>query len=305
MPERTYSEEEIAEIIKRAAEIESGQLSKKRPSGDLPGLSIEELSEIATEAGLDPENVRKAALQIDQPAVKKSSDTDGDEIFAEQWVKGGLTKEATDLAIADLNHRYGASHERESWRDNILNAGSGESAKKSTVQRTGKNVEWKVVDDYGSVSIRVLLQQRNRDIRIRVSKKSTWGTAFTDMDGDLFDYLSYIPYLAGFGLLISLPYSFFISAMVAIVAFTLLKLTLEPGARRLAKEMGYSESSTKGKRADRHRREVENIAEDLARLLGVPSSEPEGSSRIEIPDSDEKSQNSETRSGDTQEKDRG
>lgn len=305
MPERTYSEEEIAEIIKRAAEIESGQLSKKKATGDLPGLSIEELSDIATEAGLDPENVRKAAMQIDQPAAKKSSNTDGDEIFAEQWVKGELSKEATDLAIADLNHRYIASHERESWRDNILNAGSGESAKKSTVQRTGKNVEWKVVDEYGSVQVRVLLQQRNSDIRIRVSKKNTWGTSLSDLDGDLFDYLAYGPHLAGFALLFLLPYSIFINAVVAIVAFTLLKLTLVPGARRLGEVMGFTESSTKVKRSDRKRREVESVAEDLARLLGVTNSEPESSGRVEIPDLEEKSKNSETRSGDSREKNRG
>lgn len=302
MSQRTYSEEEIAEIIKRAAEIESGQLSKKRASGDLPGLSIEELSEIASEAGLDPENIRKAALQIDQPAAKKSSKTDGDEVNAEQWVTGELTKEATDLAIADLNHRYGASHERESWRDNILNAGSGESPKKSTVQRTGKNVEWKVVDEYGSVSVRVLLQQRNSDIRVRVSKKSTWESAFTDMDGDLFDYLSYVPYLAGFALVLALPYSFFISAVVAIIAFTLLKLTLVPGAKRLANGLGYSESSTNEKRSDRHRREVESVAEDLARLLGSPKNEPESSGRVELPDSERKSENTESRSGGNRER---
>ena len=305
MPKENYSEKEVARIFKRAAELESKQSNDFDSIEGGPGLSLDELSQIAIDAGLDPENVRKAALQLDQPAVERSSDTDGNEVFAEHWVKGELTKEATDLAIADLNHRYGASHERESWRDNILNAGSGESTKKSTVQRTGKNVEWKVVDEYGSVSVRVLLQQRNSDIRVRVSKKSTWGTALTDMNGDLFDYLSYVPYLTGFAVLISLPSSFFISAIVAILAYTLLKLTLEPGARRLAKAVGYSETSTKEKSSDRHRREVERVAEDLARLIGVSKSEPESPGRIELPDTESKIEDSETKSGGSREKDRG
>jgi len=116
MPERTYSEDEIAIIIRRAAKIESGRLREQNPTGDLPGLNLEELSKIAIDAGLDPENVRQAALQLDQPESNQNTITSKNEVFSEHWVDGKLTDELIDLVISDLNHRYSASHERKMER---------------------------------------------------------------------------------------------------------------------------------------------------------------------------------------------
>ncbi|REL38431.1 hypothetical protein DYD21_00300 [Rhodohalobacter sp. SW132] len=294
MSQRTYSEEEIAEIIKRAAEMESGQLSEKNAPGDLPGLNLDELSEVAAEAGIDPENVRKAAHQLDQPVPDQSTPPSKNEVFAERWVKGKLTEESIDLIISDLNHRHNATHKRKSWRENILEDGEDE-LEKSTVQRTGQSVEWKYSDDYyEGVEYRVLIQPRKDQFRIRASMKGLWGSNLGDSyyEDDPIEYLSYVPYLAGAVALFSLPYSFLLNLIVAILAFSFLQLTLVPAAKKLSDRFADSGSSKREKRIDRFKREVEQVADELVQLTGGSTVSTENTGRIELPDSKENEQNS-------------
>lgn len=58
---RRYSEEEFALILRKASEI---QLSEGRPKGTPEagsGLTLQEIRSIASEAGIDPEAVTRAA----------------------------------------------------------------------------------------------------------------------------------------------------------------------------------------------------------------------------------------------------
>lgn len=57
---RRYSEEEVGELLRRATELQ-----QTRPSSPSEGgLTLEELQEIATEAGIDPRYVRRAAAEL-------------------------------------------------------------------------------------------------------------------------------------------------------------------------------------------------------------------------------------------------
>lgn len=60
---RRYTEQEVALVIKRAAELQSqaSQVVEQEQSG----LSLVELQQIAREAGLDPALVRRAATELD------------------------------------------------------------------------------------------------------------------------------------------------------------------------------------------------------------------------------------------------
>jgi hypothetical protein len=58
--ERTYSDSEVALVLKRAAELEQRRGS---PRGE--GLTLAQLEDIAREAGLDPSLVAEAALELD------------------------------------------------------------------------------------------------------------------------------------------------------------------------------------------------------------------------------------------------
>ena len=71
MPERRYSDEEVAEIFARATEAEHSTPRRLRAA---EGMTITQIQEIGREAGIAPELVVRAAHSLDQPAqpaVKK------------------------------------------------------------------------------------------------------------------------------------------------------------------------------------------------------------------------------------------
>lgn len=284
MSQRTYSEKEVAEIIKRAAELESGKLASEHD--DRSGLSLEELSAIAVEAGIDPENVREAARQLNSPAKRSHLTIASDELVAERWVPSELTDELADLVIADLNHRYNTNHIKKSWKDNILEDGDDESAGKSRVHRTGNSIEWKYSDEDKKEEVRALIQPKKNQIRIRVSKRYNREATYPGLDSSIMGYLSYIPFLAAFVVLISLPYSFFLNAIMAILTFTILQLGMIPAAKKMTdkwsgrKEKGDLE--IKRKKSDKFEMEVNEVADDLARLLSSSKAREENSDGLEI-----------------------
>jgi len=160
MAKENYSEKEVARIFKRAAELESKQSNDFDAVEGGPGLSLDELSQIAVDAGLDPENVRKAAGELSPSGQQKTdsqtSTVKENEVIAEQWVDGDFTDDLADLVIADLNHRYNATHEKVSWMDNIMNDASLDTDQQSKVKRTGKSLEWQKLSEMGTEDIRVL-----------------------------------------------------------------------------------------------------------------------------------------------------
>src|SRR5687768_15855276 len=69
MAERRYTEEEVAEIFRAAADT---QVTRRNVDASA-GMTLAELQDIGREAGLDPDAVAHAARMRDQPAVVKSS----------------------------------------------------------------------------------------------------------------------------------------------------------------------------------------------------------------------------------------
>ena len=57
---RRFNEKEVALIIKRASELQTETTSESNT-----GMSLAELEQVAREAGLDPELVRRAAADLD------------------------------------------------------------------------------------------------------------------------------------------------------------------------------------------------------------------------------------------------
>jgi len=63
--DRKFSEEEVALIIKRAAELQQTQQIESEPSN---ALTLSEVEQIAREAGIDPKLIRQAAHGLDRPS---------------------------------------------------------------------------------------------------------------------------------------------------------------------------------------------------------------------------------------------
>lgn len=63
--QRKFNDEEVALIIKRAAELQQTQQTESEPS---TALTLTEVEEIAREAGIDPKLIRQAAHGLDRPS---------------------------------------------------------------------------------------------------------------------------------------------------------------------------------------------------------------------------------------------
>lgn len=243
MPHRTYTEEEVAALFNRAAEM---QVHGHRPDGRA-GLTLEEVAAIAADAGLDPEHVRLAASELERPARRRKAETrvTSSEIVAERWVQGHLDDDAREDLVAELRHLYDDS----SWEA----YGMG-SHGKSTVQTIGRSIEWQHTNPWYGTRRRVLIQPRQYGVRIRVAQSNPYSgtaTGWTPM---------YAPMVALFAGFIAAPAtgSWLIGIAIALGLLIVLTPLMTAMTRRSR---------------DRHRGQVEELADSIAGHV-VPSHAP-------------------------------
>lgn len=171
MPDRIFSEEEVQKLIKRAAELEAERTVSGR-GREKNGLTIEELKNIASETGLDPELIEKAASEMDTlaPDYRENVRVSREEIASEIWFDRQPDRETMDVLVTELNHIYGTTDDL-NWWDNLWGTHEG----KAKVRRTSNTTEWNYKTEAGIHSTRVLMQQRGDRFRIRVSKRQFYG----------------------------------------------------------------------------------------------------------------------------------
>ncbi|AXI99546.1 hypothetical protein CYPRO_0259 [Cyclonatronum proteinivorum] len=177
MSDRLFSEEEVAKVIRRAAELEAARSRNAKGSSNA-GLSVKELEEIASASGLDPELVRQAATELDSSestphtaSPEGKAIIDGNEIYAESWIDANAEPALIDLLITELNHKHGTSEDDVTWWNNL----TGDYPGKARVKRNKHATEWIYTDSWQMSTTRVLFQGRNGRLRIRVSKRDTYG----------------------------------------------------------------------------------------------------------------------------------
>lgn len=93
-----YSEKQAGAILRRAAE-----LSEASAAGESTGVSLADMERIAGEIGIQPEHVREAASQVDQPEAGPVSGT----VDLERVVPGELTDEVWEDVVAQLRRTFG------------------------------------------------------------------------------------------------------------------------------------------------------------------------------------------------------
>lgn len=171
MSNRIFSEEEVQKLIKRAAELEAERTVSRRGRED-NGLTIDELKNIASDTGLDPELIEKAALELDttQPDYNEKVRVSREEITSEIWLDRQPDRETMDVLVTELNHLYGTTDDL-NWWENLWGTHEG----KAKVKRTANTTEWNYKTEAGVYSTRVLMQQRGDRFRIRVSKRQFYG----------------------------------------------------------------------------------------------------------------------------------
>ncbi len=171
---RTYSEQEVADIIARAAER---QAASSRTS-DRVGLTLDEIARLGSDAGLDPDDLRAAAEEIDRGGIARQTSQTDTHVVAERWVDALLTDEAVEDAVTLLRERAvpGAA---------LLGESGG------SLKQVGRAVEWASVNGLG-VQTTATLSPRGDRTRIRITqlvgtaKPKSEGLAYGGLLGGLF-----------------------------------------------------------------------------------------------------------------------
>ncbi|MEM7245603.1 MAG: hypothetical protein AAF533_09680 [Acidobacteriota bacterium] len=116
MSEDRYSEEEVAAILKRSAEIEGEQ--RQVESSDR--LSLSEIERIAADSGLDPASVRAAAAEMTQAPATTSRAPKGLRLHHQRQVPVALDDSQVErllLKVGEILGRQGlVSREGGGWR---------------------------------------------------------------------------------------------------------------------------------------------------------------------------------------------
>jgi hypothetical protein len=155
--ERQYNEEEVALIIKRAAELQQTEQTEQEPS---TALSLNEVEQIAKEAGIDPRLIRRAALGLDQPAqTNRPSAWLGapTRLVFERVVEGEVPTEEFEGLVAEVRRTLG-----QNGIPSVLGRSLAWSSTMAGRRRAqGRNVDVSIVPRGGVTTIRVEEEMRN------------------------------------------------------------------------------------------------------------------------------------------------
>lgn len=156
---RRYGDREMARILERATELQRAEPSAADPEG----LTLAELSEIAREAGIDPELLRRAASEMETktPASTVAARLAGAPVTIriERTVEGELPAERFDAIIP-----------------RIQQATDGQG----TASVVGRTLTWSSQTDGNTTSQQVLVSSREGRTLIR------WEERFVGLAGGLF-----------------------------------------------------------------------------------------------------------------------
>ncbi len=156
--ERRFNDEEVALIIKRAAELQQTEQAEQEPG---TALSLSEVEEIAREAGIDPVLIRRAAVGLDQPSqTNRPSAWVGSptRLVFERVVEGEIPIEEFEPLIAEIRRTFG-----ENGLPSVLGRTLAWSSSNRGGRRrsTGRNIDVSVVTRGGVTTIRVEEELRN------------------------------------------------------------------------------------------------------------------------------------------------
>lgn len=283
MSDRIFNEDEVQKLIKRAAELEA-ERSVSRSGSTKNGLTIDELKAVASEAGLDPNLIEKAAFELSDTSDELNVNVrvNREEIASEIWLDHHSDREVMDLLVTELNHIYGTTDEL-NWWNNLWGTHEG----KAKVTRTTGTTEWNYKTEAGIYSTRVLMQQRGERLRFRVSKRQILNM---EWDSPLYSLLFVIPVAVILAVIGGLSSSaIFGIAWPGIATGFILSLLGYPLMRYMTKRS-----------VQKHKAEVKNTVRQLSDLVmqykGLNNStrrdefQTKSAAEIEIPDEPEASE---------------
>ncbi|MBO6575042.1 MAG: hypothetical protein JJ896_06495 [Rhodothermales bacterium] len=139
MPNRTFSEEEIQALLKRATQLHL------MDEGDKPGLTLKDLEHIAADAGIPPQYLRAALHEADNQV--SSRDTSGHtktHVFIERVVEGELDDDEWEQVVYRMRKEY-SNDMNEAWGAPALYG-------RGVTETLGKTREWRHTSSLGVVT---------------------------------------------------------------------------------------------------------------------------------------------------------
>ena len=156
--DRKFSEEEVALIIKRAAELQQTQQVESEPSN---ALTLTEVEQIAREAGIDPKLIRQAAIGLDRPSeTSRPSPWVGapTHLVFERVVEGEIPVEDFEPLINEIRRTMGDNGVPSVLGKTLAWTSSYQGGRR---RNNGRMVDVSIVSRSGTTTIRVEEEMRN------------------------------------------------------------------------------------------------------------------------------------------------
>jgi hypothetical protein len=149
-PRRRYGEKEVGLILKRATELQ--QQAPELTEGS--GLTLKELEEIASEAGIDPRFLRDAAAELETHGPMPEG--------LERWLGGPV--------LVELERRVPGEIPEDDWDDVIHEIGraAGGQGHPSVIGRT---LSWVLSDPNRQRYLQVTLTSKGGETVIRIEER--------------------------------------------------------------------------------------------------------------------------------------
>ncbi|GAB5409866.1 MAG: hypothetical protein BalsKO_22310 [Balneolaceae bacterium] len=191
MPDKIYSEDEIQQIIKRAAELQKEEQTSSAKKE--AGLTMDELLQIGDEAGLDMDLIKTAALEYREKNITRRSGLTDTHIFEEREINTeAYIDDVWNEITTELKHFVG-----------------GETFGKTKEDFSKK--EW-INTSMSGIETVASLSKRENGVRLRVSQRV--GLASTLTEGVSYGFILTL-ILFGFGFAFLNPSFFEGSALFA------------------------------------------------------------------------------------------
>ncbi|MEP6508156.1 MAG: hypothetical protein ABJC63_08005 [Gemmatimonadales bacterium] len=156
--DRRFNDEEVALIIKRAAELQQTQQANEEPSN---ALTLAEVEQIAQEAGIDPKLIRQAAHGLERPAeITRPSPWLGapTRLSFERVIDGEVPVDEFESIINEIRRTFGDNGVPSVLGKTLAWTSSYQGGRR---RNNGRMVNVNVVSRSGATTVRVEEEMRN------------------------------------------------------------------------------------------------------------------------------------------------
>ena len=244
---RTYSEQEVADIIARAAERQAA--SARQPVRE--GLTLDEIERLGSDAGLDPADLRAAAAEVDaggRTLARQSSQT-RTHVVVERWIDAPLSEAGWEDAVAEMQGTLGAD------------VGAAFGMRVGQQQQVGRAFEWSHTSGLG-VQTTVTASPRGERTKLRLTQLV--GLASPRVEGAM--YGGVVGVVAALAALVAVGQTdapFLTALLVLLATFAVVTAVAAPVTTALDRRWRVKKLDALGALADR-----------IAPVLVAPTSDP-------------------------------